>query len=45
MKILKMMWSVILLVSLLAVAGCPEVAQNPDKAAGQSDESGRGVPD
>jgi hypothetical protein len=46
MKIFTVMWRVILLASLLAVAGCPEVAKQPDSAAGQSDESGRGrVPD
>ena len=45
MKTLKLICSAILFVSLLALAGCPEVAQQPGSGAGQSSGSGGSMPD
>jgi hypothetical protein len=45
MKTFKLIWSGILLASLLALAGCPEVAQQPGSGAGQQSGSGGSMPD
>src|SRR6266704_4399014 len=45
LKTFKLIWSGILLASLLTLAGCPEVAQQPGGGAGQQSGSGGSMPD
>jgi hypothetical protein len=45
MKTIKIVWSTILLASLLALAGCPEVAQQSGNGAGQQGAAGGGMND
>jgi hypothetical protein len=40
MSVLKKVWSAVLLVSLLSLAGCPEMAQQGGSSSGESSSKG-----